>query len=120
MDDWRHEEALFRYGLIAAALDARISPAERGALVRALALRLHAHPSGDLRRVGRSTLDDWIRAYRRGGFAALVPEAARVGAAHAERAVGSGGGAQTREPQAHVRADRADHRHGQRRPTARR
>lgn len=74
MDDWRHEEALFRYGLIAGVLDARISNAERGALVRALALRLHAHPSGDLRRVGRSTVDDWIRAYRRGGFAALVPK----------------------------------------------
>jgi putative transposase len=74
MDDWRHEEALFRYGLIAAALDARISNAERGALVRALALRWHAHPSGDVRQVGRSTLDDWIRAYRRGGFAALVPK----------------------------------------------
>ena len=74
MDDWRHEEALFRYGLIAAALDARISPAERGALVRALALRLHAHPSGDLRQVGRSTVDDWIRAYRLGGFGALLPK----------------------------------------------
>jgi len=74
MDDWRHEEALFRYGLIVCVLDARISPAERGALVRALALRLHAHPSGDLRQVGRSTLDDWIRAYRRGGFQALIPK----------------------------------------------
>ena len=74
MDGWRDEEALFRYGLIAAALDGRISNAERGVLVRALAMRLHAHPSGDLRQVGRSTLDDWIRAYRRGGFAALVPK----------------------------------------------
>jgi len=74
MDDWRDEEALFRYGLIAAALDERLSNAERGALVRALALRLHVHPSGDWRQVGRSTLDDWIRAYRRGGFAALVPK----------------------------------------------
>jgi putative transposase len=74
MDDWRDQEALFRYGLIAVALDARISNAERGALVRALALRWHAHPSGDLRQVGRSTLDDWIRAYRRGGFDALVPK----------------------------------------------
>jgi putative transposase len=74
MDDWRDEEALFRYGLIAAALDVRLSNAERGALVRALALRLHAHPSGDLRQVGRATLDDWIRAYRAGGFAALVPK----------------------------------------------
>ena len=74
MDDWRDDEALFRYGLIAAALDARISNAERGVLVRALAGRLHLHPSGDLREVGRSTLDDWIRAYRRGGFAGLVPK----------------------------------------------
>ncbi len=74
MDDWRHEEALFRYGLIACVLDARVSPAERGALVRLLALRLHAHPSGDLRQVGRSTFDDWIRAYRRGGFQALIPK----------------------------------------------
>jgi putative transposase len=74
MDDWRREEALFRYGLIACVLDARISPAERGALVRSLALRLHAHPSGDLRQVGRSTLDDWIRAYRLGGFQALIPK----------------------------------------------
>jgi putative transposase len=74
MDDWREEEALFRYGLIAAGLDGRLSNAERGVLVRALALRLHLHPSGDLRQVGRSTLDDWIRAYRHGGFAALVPK----------------------------------------------
>ena len=28
---------------------------------------------GELRSVGRTTLDDWIRAYRRGGFAALLP-----------------------------------------------
>jgi putative transposase len=41
--------------------------------VRALALRLHLHPSGEWRQVGRSTLDDWIRTYRRGGFAALLP-----------------------------------------------
>jgi putative transposase len=74
MYDWREEEALFRYGLIAGALDARISNAERGALVRALAGRLHVHPSGDLRQVGRSTVDDWIRAYRRGGFGALLPK----------------------------------------------
>lgn len=74
MDDWRHEEALFRYGLISPALDARLSPTERGVLVRSLALRLHAHPSGELRSVARTTIDDWIRAYRRGGFAALVPK----------------------------------------------
>jgi putative transposase len=71
--DWRQEEALWRYSLIREASDTRLSCAERGALVRSLAARLHAHPSGELRSVGRSTLDDWIRAYRAGGFAALQP-----------------------------------------------
>jgi putative transposase len=71
--DWRQEEALWRYSLIREVSDTRLSCAERGALVRSLAARLHAHPSGELRSVGRSTLDDWIRAYRAGGFAALAP-----------------------------------------------
>jgi len=71
--DWRQEEALWRYSLIREPADARLSCAERGALVRWLAARLHAHPSGELRSVGRTTLDDWIRAYRGGGFGALVP-----------------------------------------------
>ena len=71
--DWRQEEALWRYSLIRESADPRLSCGARGALVRSLAARLHAHPSGELRSVGRSTLDDWIRAYRTGGFAALVP-----------------------------------------------
>jgi putative transposase len=71
--DWRQEEALWRYGLIREPADARLSCAERGALVRWLAARLHAHPSGELRSVWRTTLDDWIRAYRRSGFGALLP-----------------------------------------------
>ena len=71
--DWRQEEALWRYSLIREPADARVSCGERGQLVRFLAARLHAHPSGELRSVGRTTLDDWIRAYRSGGFAALVP-----------------------------------------------
>ena len=40
--DWRQEEALWRYSLIRELADARLSWAERGALVRALAVRLHA------------------------------------------------------------------------------
>jgi hypothetical protein len=70
--DWRQEEALWRYSLIREAADPRLSCGERGALVRLLAARLHAHPSGELRSIGRSTLDDWIRAYRAGGFEALA------------------------------------------------
>lgn len=71
--DWRQEEALWRYSLIREPADPRLSCGERGVLVRLLAARLHAHPSGELRSVGRSTLDDWIRAYRTGGFSALAP-----------------------------------------------
>jgi putative transposase len=74
MNDWRSDEALWRYGLIREAADERLGGDERGQLVRVLAARLHAHPSGELRTLGRSTIDDWIRAYRRGGFAALRPK----------------------------------------------
>ena len=65
------DKALFRYSLIAEAADPSLSHAERGALVRALAGREHVGPAGRAQRVGRSTLDDWIRAWRAGGFEAL-------------------------------------------------
>jgi putative transposase len=75
MDENRRREiALFRYALIRAAADRGLSKAERGRLVRALAEREHAGPDGRLVTVGRTTLDRWIRDYRRGGFAALVPQ----------------------------------------------
>src|SRR6266700_2326775 len=72
-EDWREREALFRYGLVREAASERLSPRERGQLVRALAGRPVEHPSGELRAPARTTLDDWIRAYRRGGFEALKP-----------------------------------------------
>ena len=65
--------ALFRYGLIRAAADPDLSLRQRGALVRALAAGRHKDPGGQLVRVGRSTLDRWIRDWRTGGFDALVP-----------------------------------------------
>lgn len=74
MEDVRRREiALFRYALIRQAADADLSPAERGRLVRDLAARDHVGPDGARVRVGRSTLDRWIVAYRTGGFDALVP-----------------------------------------------
>ncbi len=73
----RRDRALFRYSVIREAADPSLSHAERGALVRALALREHVGPDGRAYRFGRSTLDDWIRAWRRGGFEALV-DAPRV------------------------------------------
>ena len=67
------EIGLFRYALIREAADLSLSKAERGRLVRALAARDHVGPDGRLIVVGRSTLDDWIRAYLAGGFEGLCP-----------------------------------------------
>ena len=70
---WARDVALFRYGVIRAAADPDLSPRQRGALVRALAAGQHKEPGGQLLRIGRSTLDRWIRDWRAGGFDALVP-----------------------------------------------
>ena len=75
MHDRHRDIALFRYSLIREAADPTLTTAERGQLVRYLAARDHIGPHGDRVRVGRSTLDRWIRAWRSGGFEALVPEA---------------------------------------------
>ena len=65
--------ALFRYALIREAADPKLSPAERGELVRALAAVEHLGPDGNHVSVSRPTLDRWIRAWRAGGFDALMP-----------------------------------------------
>ena len=77
-EDRRREVGLFRYALIRDAADASLSKAERGRLVRALADQEHLGPDGRPVRVARGTLDEWIRAYRHGGFEALVPKPRRV------------------------------------------
>jgi putative transposase len=73
-ENGRREVGLFRYVLIRDAADPVISKAERGRLVRALCEREHVAPDGRLVRVARTTLDRWIRAYRHGGFEALVSQ----------------------------------------------
>ena len=70
----RREVGLFRYALVRDAADPGLSKRERGRLVRAIAGREHVGPDGRLVRVARGTLDEWIRAYRHGGFEALVPQ----------------------------------------------
>ena len=64
---------MFRYGLIREAADPGLSTRARGRLVRAVAAGEHLDPTGRRVRVSRDTLDRWIRAWRRGGFDALVP-----------------------------------------------
>jgi putative transposase len=72
------EVGLFRYGLIQDALNEQLSTKQRGRLVRAVAARAHLGPFGAPVRVSRATLDRWIRDYRAGGFAALVPAPRRI------------------------------------------
>ena len=55
---------LFRYMLIREAADPALSSRQRGAMVREIAAREHAGPSGQPVRVTRWTLDVWIRAWR--------------------------------------------------------
>ncbi|MBP2371792.1 DDE-type integrase/transposase/recombinase [Pseudonocardia parietis] len=86
----RHDEAaarteraraigLFRYQLIREAADPELSSRARGRLVREIAGCEHTDPTGRRVRVSRDTLDRWIRAWRRGGFDALVPSPRQSG-----------------------------------------
>lgn len=70
----RERIALFRYRLIAEALNPRLRPRERGRLVREMADRQHEFPDGSVGTVSRNTLDRWMRYYRARGLAGLEPE----------------------------------------------
>jgi putative transposase len=83
--DRAQEIGLFRWQIVGEATDVSLSARERGRLVRALAAREHLAPDGRWVRVGRNTLDRWIRAYREGGFTGLVPAPRRVANATPER-----------------------------------
>lgn len=72
------EVGLFKFALIQDALREELSTKQRGLLVRAVAAKSHPGPFGTPVRVSRATLDRWIRDYRKGGFAALVPTPRRV------------------------------------------
>ena len=65
--------ALHRWAVIAEATTDRLSPAERGALVRHLAGLAHSHPDGHGRHYSRATIDRWIRAWRKAGLDGLRP-----------------------------------------------
>jgi len=72
------EIALFRFRLIQDALDPGLTAKQRGRLVRSIAEVVHPGPLGAPVRVSRANLDRWLRAYRTGGFTALLPVPRRV------------------------------------------
>ena len=53
----REKIALHRWAVIAEAASERLSGSGRGAVVRAIAAREHAHPDGTMRRYSRGTID---------------------------------------------------------------
>ncbi len=66
--------ALFRYAVIAEALNLRLGAKERGRLVREIAARVHTMPDGNQVMVSRPTIDRWLRAYKRNGLQGLQPQ----------------------------------------------
>ena len=76
--DRARDIALYRYSLIRPLADPGLSPTERGRLVRELAAQVHLGPSGEPVTVSRASLDRWIRAWRAGGFDALIPAERQV------------------------------------------
>jgi putative transposase len=69
----RQEIALHRWAVIAEAANGKLTSGERGAVVRQIAAREHAHPDGTRRRYSRGTVDRWLRAWRKGGVDGLRP-----------------------------------------------
>ena len=68
------EVALFRYALIREPADPAAVQGRAREVGAGAGRRAHAGPDGEEVRVGRSTLDEWIRAWRAGGFEALKPK----------------------------------------------
>ena len=71
---------LFRYELIQEVINPTLSTRQRGQRVRELAEQTHVDAFGVRIQVSRPTIDRWVRAWRAGGFDALVPTPARVSA----------------------------------------
>src|SRR5512143_3638061 len=72
--DFRQSVALFRYGLIAEFV--HLPPHSPGlyAKLQAKAEPAYTIPGSTRTRVAAETLRDWLKAYRRGGFDALLPK----------------------------------------------
>src|SRR5215831_1328659 len=69
----QEQVALHRWAVIAEAANGKLTARERGALVRRIAARSHAHPDGSSRVYCRGTIDRWLRAWRKGGLDGLRP-----------------------------------------------
>ena len=80
-DDLSECVALFRHRLIARLLPEDLSPQQRQRELTRIASGEHQIPGTLRTRVAESTLRDWLRDYRAGGFDALKPKR-RIDAGH--------------------------------------
>ena len=80
-DDLSERVALFRHRLIARLLPEDLSPQQRQRELTRIASGEHQIPGTMRTRVAESTLRDWLRDYRAGGFDALKPKR-RIDAGH--------------------------------------
>jgi len=85
MNDDQHElserVALFRHRLIARLLPEEFTPRQRQQEIERIIAAEHQIPGSRRTRVAESTLRDWLRDYRFGGFDALKPKR-RIDAGH--------------------------------------
>jgi putative transposase len=74
MDRQRSEQiALFRFSVVAEATNPRLTPTERGLVMRRLATQSFEDQDGLSRSFSRATLDRWVAAYRAKGLVGLEP-----------------------------------------------
>ena len=74
MDRQRSEQiALFRFSVVAEATNPRLTPTQRGLVMRRLATQSFEDQDGLSRSFSRATLDRWVAAYRCKGLAGLEP-----------------------------------------------
>ena len=73
-EEVRQAVALFRYGVIAELAHRPVGEPGTGERLREMAARTYAIPGSGRPRIAASTLRDWVRLYREGGFEALRPK----------------------------------------------
>jgi len=71
--DRREKIALWRLGVLGPLISARLEHGDKAAYYAQAAARTHEHPDGYVVKLSPRTVEDWFRAYRRGGFKALFP-----------------------------------------------
>ena len=73
-DDRRQQIALFRYGVIAELVHWPVGTKGLYARIEAKAARDYTIPASTRTRIAAETIRHWLKAYRKGGFEALLPQ----------------------------------------------